>query len=141
MAITNLSNVPAAVSRRNLMLGAGAAALLPLRPRRSMADESAAVTVTMSNRLKFDPPSVTIKAGQTVEWKNGSALVHTVTADPDLAARAKDVALPEGAEPFNSGNLKPDATFLHFFNLPGRYKYFCIPHEAAGMLGEVVVTD
>ncbi len=50
-----------------------------------------------------------------------------------------DVALPVGAKPFNSGNLKPGQAYRHTFTVPGRYRYFCVPHEGAGMIGEVVV--
>ena len=95
--------------------------------------------VTMTNDLGFSPPRITIKVGQTVEWRNASFLVHTVTADPKLAADRKDVALPAGAKTFNSGKLQPNATFRHTFAVAGTYRYFCIPHEAAGMVGEVVV--
>jgi len=96
-------------------------------------------TVTMTDGLAFKPRRVTIHAGETVEWRNDSVLVHTVTADPEIAAKATDVALPDGAEPFNSGNVKPKGTFRHAFATPGTYRYFCIPHEAAGMVGEVIV--
>lgn len=99
-----------------------------------------AAQVTMSNELKFEPRTVAIKVGQTVEWRNDSVLVHTVTADPRLAAKAVHVALPAGAKPFNSGQIKPKATFRHSFETAGTYRYFCIPHEATGMVGEVVVT-
>jgi len=98
-----------------------------------------AARVTMTNDLGFAPPRITIKAGQTVEWRNDSFLVHTVTADPKLAADQKDVALPAGAKVFNSGSVQPKATFRHTFTVAGTYRYFCIPHEAAGMVGEVIV--
>lgn len=96
-------------------------------------------TVTMSNQLKFSPGTVHIKVGQTVTWKNSSDLVHTVTLDPSAAAKKEDVKLPEGAETFNSGDIKPGATFSHTFTVPGEYQYVCIPHELAGMMGRVVV--
>jgi len=83
---------------------------------------------------------VTVKVGDTVQWQNDSVLVHTVTDDPDLVANQVDYALPEGARPFDSGGLEPAATFAHTFTQPGTYKYFCIPHEAAGMIAEVIVT-
>ncbi|QBQ54317.1 plastocyanin/azurin family copper-binding protein [Nitrosococcus wardiae] len=77
--------------------------------------------------------------GETVPWESQSVLVHTVTAVPAKAARAEDVALPRGAEPFNSGLLGPGETFQHTFTVKGTYRYFCIPHEAAGMVGEVII--
>lgn len=99
-----------------------------------------ATIVKLINELKFTPAKVTVKVGDTVRWRNVSALVHTVTDDPDRVAKDKDYALPEGAEPFNSGKLKPKATYEHTFNVPGTYRYFCIPHEGAGMIAEVIVT-
>ena len=58
----------------------------------------------------FEPKSVTIQAGQAVLWKNTTFVVgHTVTADPKLAKNAEDVALPAGAEPFNSGTVSSAA--------------------------------
>jgi len=101
--------------------------------------EPSAPSVTMTDELVFKPRRVTIRAGQTVEWRNDSVLVHTVTADPGIAAKAADVALPADAKAFNSGNVKPKGKFSHMFTTPGTYRYFCIPHEAAGMVGEVIV--
>lgn len=97
------------------------------------------VTVKATDLLKFEPAKVVIHVGDTVVWHNASVLVHTVTDLPKLAANAADAALPKGAKPFNSGNLQPKADFKHRFTVPGTYRYFCIPHEAAGMLGQVVV--
>jgi plastocyanin len=95
--------------------------------------------VTMSG-FSFIPDHITINAGQSVEWNNTAAIeTHTVTADPKLAQNIKSVALPPGAEPFNSGDLKADAIFRHTFTVPGVYRYFCIPHEKMGMIGEVEV--
>lgn len=102
------------------------------------AAEPAAV-VEATNELTYAPQQVRIEAGETVEWRNASVLVHTVTADPDRAARAGNVALPKGAEPFHSGSLEPGASFRHTFETPGTWRYFCVPHEAAGMTGLVVV--
>jgi plastocyanin len=95
--------------------------------------------VTMSG-FSFEPQRITIHTGQTVEWNNTAAFeTHTVTADPKLAKDPKDVALPAGAEPFNSGDLKGNAVFRHTFTAPGLYRYFCIPHEKMGMIGEIEV--
>lgn len=103
------------------------------------ADEAGPVVVTMDNMLKFIPAQVTIASGATVAWRNTSLLVHTVTADPDKAARPESTALPEDAAPFDSGDIVPDGTFSHRFTVPGTYRYFCIPHEGAAMIGTVVV--
>jgi plastocyanin len=102
------------------------------------AAEGAAV-VEMTGDLNFVPETITISAGETVEWRNASRVGHTVTADAQKAANADNVHLPQGAEPFDSGMIGPDGTFSYTFDVPGRYEYVCLPHEAAGMIGEVIV--
>ncbi|WP_457653142.1 cupredoxin domain-containing protein [Rhodocaloribacter sp.] len=96
--------------------------------------------VGMTNTLRFEPDTVRVPVGGTVEWRNTSLLVHTVTGDPAKATLEGSARLPEGAEPFDSGNLEPKATFRHTFTVPGTYGYFCIPHEGAKMKGVVIVT-
>lgn len=97
------------------------------------------ITVGMTDSLHFTPHTVTIHKGDTVVWKNGSLLTHTVTDVPKLAVKQGDATLPKGAKPFNSGYLNPGQSFSHTFTVPGTYHYFCIPHEAVGMLGVVIV--
>lgn len=102
------------------------------------ADASAAV-VEMDNRLRYLPATVRIRAGETVEWRNTSDVIHTVTADPEAAVEAASVRLPPGAAPFDSGDLRPGESFSHRFTEPGEYRYICVPHELAGMVGTVIV--
>lgn len=101
--------------------------------------EEPAAVVEMNNALEFTPKEVEIHVGETVEWRNTSLLMHTVTADPDKATLAESVQLPDGAQPFDSGNMDPEATFRHTFEKAGTYRYFCIPHEGVKMRGTVVV--
>lgn len=96
-------------------------------------------TVGMTNQLTYTPERVSIRAGQTVKWTNTSDIVHTVTADPQKANNPEHVRLPGQARTFDSGDIEPGGTFTHTFTVPGTYRYFCIPHEAAGMVGEVEV--
>lgn len=105
----------------------------------SQAARTSAVIVMMTNDMTFLPATLTIPLGTTVRWENHSKDTHTVTADPKRAADAKDVLLPGGAEPFDSGKIKPGGTYSHTFVVPGTYKYTCIPHEEMGMLGRLVV--
>ena len=100
---------------------------------------AASATVKITEQEMFAPKTVTIHAGDTVEWVNSSGAVHTVTDDPALAATAKDSSLPAGAVAFNSGFLKSGQTYRHQFTVPGQYRYFCILHESSGMVGTVVV--
>ncbi|KAK9862217.1 hypothetical protein WJX84_001036 [Apatococcus fuscideae] len=85
--------------------------------------------------LQFDPSEVTIKAGETVTWKNNAGFPHNVVFDED--------SIPEGA---SAGPLShedylnaPGETVSSKFTTPGEYSYYCEPHQGAGMAGKVIV--
>jgi plastocyanin len=98
-----------------------------------------ATVVEMSNGFNFSPAQVTIPVGGTVEWRNVSFFAHTVTADPAKAAVAADVQLPQGAAAFSSAEIPAGETYRHTFDVPGRYRYICRPHEDDGMAGTILV--
>lgn len=112
---------------------------LSVVPVMAQSGSEPAATVGMTNTLEFDPDTVRVQAGETVRWTNGSVIVHTVTADPAAATTEESVRLPDGASPFDSGDLDPKGTFEHTFEVPGTYRYFCIPHEGTKMYGTVIV--
>jgi plastocyanin len=87
----------------------------------------------------FQPAKLSIKVGETVEWKNVGNSVHHASSDPSTAVNPAEVSNPAGAKPFDSGFLQPGQSFTYTFTVPGTYKYICAPHETSGMLGEVVV--
>ena len=95
-------------------------------------------TVNMTDALKFEPASITIKKGDSITWKNTGQLDHTAT-DNDKAQNPADAKLPSGAQAWDSGNVGPGKTFKHTFDVAGDYTYYCIPHEAGGMVGHVTV--
>lgn len=104
------------------------------------AAASQTVTIKMLDMPPaFQPSVVTIKVGQSVEWENVGNEVHHATSDPSLAIKPAEVTNPRGAEPFDSGFLRPGETFIHTFTVPGEYRYTCVVHEAKGMLGKIVV--
>jgi plastocyanin len=88
---------------------------------------------------KFIPLTVTIQKGDTVEWINNAASLHSVTTNSSVAQDPKDVSLPAGAKPFDSGFMPPGAKWSYKFTVPGTYKYLCLPHEKDHMVGVVVV--
>jgi plastocyanin len=97
------------------------------------------VTIDMTAQFTYAPAAAQARVGQTVVWVNRSPTAHTVTADPALAANAGSVMLPEGAEPFASPLVSAGGSFSHTFTVAGTYRYFCQPHEGAGMIATVVV--
>ncbi len=97
------------------------------------------IVVELNDKLRFVPTQITIKAGDTVEWRNIGSISHTVTADPRRAPSSTNVELPDGAEAFDSGLVTGGQWFRYTFSEPGVYRYVCIPHERARMLGTVIV--
>jgi plastocyanin len=61
----------------------------------------------------FQPPDISVKAGTTVVWRNSGSQVHSVTSN-------------DGA--FDSGDLKPGATWQYRFDARGEFAYGCTPH-------------
>ena len=105
------------------------------------AQSEPAVVVDMNDSLEFVPAEVTISVGDTIRWDNPSGVKHTVTADPSIAMESDSVRLPDGAAPFDSGPVATGESWSYTFTVPGRYVYFCIPHELQGMIGTVIVEE
>jgi plastocyanin len=94
----------------------------------------------MTDANVFQPGTLTVARGATVTWVNTGTVPHTVTDDPSKAAKPTDAVLPSGAQPWDSGNVAGGATYSHTFDVAGQYTYFCIPHEALGMVARITVT-
>ncbi len=102
--------------------------------------------VGMTDGFVFEPESVRIAAGTTVEWTNEGNAAHTVTAYedriPDTAAyfASGGFETEEAARNnLESGLIEADESYSHTFERSGQYHYFCIPHEGSGMTGTIRV--
>ncbi len=76
----------------------------------------------------FDPPAVHVDNGATVQWEwTGEGGGHNVVSDGD--------------GPLDSGSAvsQSGVNYEHTFEEDGIYNYVCVPHEALGMKGSVVV--
>ncbi|APW96875.1 plastocyanin [Halobiforma lacisalsi AJ5] len=108
------------------------------------------VAVAPDGDLTFDPETLEVGLGDTVEWEfedDG----HNVSTY-DVASDA--VSIPDGAEPFASYNeydvdpedldhdavLEEGETFAQTFTVAGEYEYVCTRHEPE-MAGTVEVSD
>lgn len=120
----------------------GAAQQPPAQEGQQGGGQAQTHVVEMTLQLQFVPEQLTVNVGDTVTWRTVGPIPHTSTCDPSLAANPEQsVALPEGAEPWNSGDVGDGEEFSHTFEVPGEYRYFCIPHEAAGMIGTLTVQE
>ncbi len=90
------------------------------------------------SRVWFDPIGVFVTPGTTVRWIVRQN-VHTTTAyHPNNAHHS--LRIPESAAAWDSGFLvNPGDHFDVTLTTPGVYDYYCMPHEAAGMVGRIVV--
>jgi len=92
----------------------------------------------LGSRVWFDPIGLYVQPGTTVRWI-ARENVHTTTAYHPKNGH-HSLRIPDGAAPWDSGFLvEPGATFNVTLTVPGVYDYYCMPHEAAGMVGRIVV--
>ncbi len=88
--------------------------------------------------VSFDPIGLYVEPGTTIRWI-ARANVHTTTAYHPRNDH-HSLRIPAGAAPWDSGFLvHPGDHFEVTLTVPGVYDYYCMPHEAAGMVGRIVV--
>jgi plastocyanin len=97
------------------------------------------LVIRMSDNMRFAPETRAISAGDTVVWINDGQMEHTTTDVPGKAVVNEHNILPPDADPWDSGELAPGATFMQVFTTPGEYTYLCTLHEAAGMVAHLTV--
>ncbi len=98
-----------------------------------------AMVIDMNDESRFLPREITIDKGQTIVWRNIGLIGHTVTARSGSTEDENLFKVPDGAEPFDSGWVRDGEVFIRTFTTPGLYRYACLPHLRAGMLGTIVV--
>ncbi len=103
------------------------------------ADAGSSHVIEMQDPDSFVPDELEIAPGDTVTFVNEGNIPHTATLDPDEARDPDNVALPDGAETWDSGSLDPGDEFSITLDVPGEYMYICRPHEALGMIGTITV--
>ncbi|MFA1609860.1 DUF5059 domain-containing protein [Halobellus rubicundus] len=98
--------------------------------------------------VAFEPAELTVSQGDKVAWAHSAGEPHSVTAYEE--------DLPDGATYWASGGFESQSaaesgweegrgavqsgqSYVRTFETTGSHEYYCIPHEAAGMTGTVVV--
>ncbi|HEX6138055.1 MAG TPA: cupredoxin family copper-binding protein [Casimicrobiaceae bacterium] len=81
-----------------------------------------AVHMVTIDGFAFKPPVITVRLGDTVEWRNTDPVPHTATA--------KDAGL-------DSGEIAANGTWRFTAKKKGRFAYICTLHPI--MKGELVV--
>jgi halocyanin-like protein len=85
------------------------------------------VEVGAGNGLAFDPAALHVRPGTTIRWEwTGEGGAHNIIAEDG---------------PFDSGSPVSSGTYEYTVEDAGIYRYYCAPHEAAGMKGALLVGD
>jgi len=98
--------------------------------------------------VAFAPTELTVQQGDTVAWRHAAGEPHSVTAYEDgipgdatywaSGGFESEDAAREGWEN-GEGAIQAGQSYVRTFETAGEHEYVCIPHEAAGMVGTVVV--
>ena len=128
--------------QRRLLVAGGALLLATPALRLAIAAPATALVRMRSDpdgaSVGFDPIGLWVAPGTTVRWVV-EANVHTVTAYHP-ANGGHPLRIPERARPWDSDYLvEPGQSFAVLLTVEGTYDYFCLPHEAAGMVGRIIV--
>lgn len=93
----------------------------------SSGGSSGPVTKIDMKNIQFNPKTITVPKGTTVEWVNEDSVSHDVNKDsgpgPDFSS--------------GSGNIGNGGTYKVTFDTAGTIKYECTVHP--GMTGTIVV--
>lgn len=112
--LTFLTLPPPLLQNRKLILAAVAVAVFSgICAAQSFQAVSGANQIIIIKQMRFDPAQITVKAGDTVEWKNEDIFSHTVTAD-------------DGS--FDSGLIDPGHSWQKKFSSTQTLAYHCRPH-------------
>jgi plastocyanin len=114
---------PAVIAQCGWRLSKGAPVLLALFSLVAVAGTTVEVGIA---DYRFQPPSVSIKVGDSVRWTNGEK-------------RTSHSVLFIDENSLESERLFPGEHWQRRFDKPGHYPYQCGPHPE--MKGEVLVTE
>lgn len=90
--------------------------------------------------LAFQPKKLTVKAGDTIEWKNNKVPPHNVVFDPAKnPTKSADVAKSLSHKKLLMSPGQTETTVIPVDAAPGSYTFYCQPHRGAGMVGQIIV--
>lgn len=108
------------------------------------SDVDEVVEISTTDRLRFDPDSIEVEAGQTIEFKitNDATGEHEfVLGERHEGMAAEDMA---GDGPSSTGVIQPGSEASVFWTFPeaGEVEFACYVagHNAQGMTGTITVT-
>ncbi|CAI0382406.1 unnamed protein product [Linum tenue] len=87
--------------------------------------------------LAFVPSTFSVAAGETITFKNNAGFPHNIVFDEDEIPSGVDASKISMSEEdlLNA----PGETYKVALTEKGEYKFYCSPHQGAGMVGKVTV--
>jgi len=122
--------------RRNMLARAVGAAAVAIGAPALAADTKTVLMGTDKGELKFVPDELTICKGDSVVWKVNKAQPHNVIFDDDGVPSGVSTDAISKEENMNAEGDTHKATFT----VAGDYKYYCQPHQGAGMIATLTVS-
>lgn len=114
-----------------IVLAGPATRSVPAAAEQGSRKEPAALIVISDAPGEFMPKTITVKVGDTVEWRNTGGITHSVEFVGEI--------FPQGTASSQSGVMAPGTTYSFTFKAPGSYAYICRFHVINGMIGKIVV--
>ena len=109
--------------------------------RAQSASAGTTTVIHMTTAKQFNPKTITVTVGDTVEWVNDDGgNLHNATTDKNATDIPKAIQMPKGAKAFNSGLMTPGKHYRYRFTVPGTYRYVCVPHQPE-MIGTIIVQE
>lgn len=136
------ATTPAATTDTGAAAAAGAVAAAPV------TGKTVEVKMVMDDpsHPKFEPQDITIHEGDAVKWVVVSGVPHNVVFDSAQAPAAVKAQLAanmtEPIQPLQGKFLmSPGESYTVSFGKipPGKYYYYCLPHDMLGMHGTITV--
>jgi plastocyanin len=95
------------------------------------------IQVAPNGNIVFDPPTLTICAGDSVKWTWGST-GHSVTSGTSCTAD-NQFCSPNNTSCSTGTTSNAGDIYNHGFPTKGTFPYFCSPHCSSGMTGTIIV--
>nr|P00291.1 RecName: Full=Plastocyanin [Sambucus nigra] len=87
--------------------------------------------------LAFIPSNFSVPSGEKITFKNNAGFPHNVVFDEDEVPSGVDSAKISMSE--DDLLNAPGETYSVTLTESGTYKFYCSPHQGAGMVGKVTV--
>ncbi len=105
-----------------------------------VVDGAVVIEMQASRGRNYNTPiGLHVEPGTTIRFMNMSGMHSTTAYHPD---NGRELRIPEGAEAWDSGMMTGRGqSFEVTLTVEGVYDYYCIPHEAMGHVGRIIVGD